>query len=82
MKTHLMDSDLPTSIFKVKPGLSSEDALTNASELLASALATANEHAFASSGSHRLQMFGLAQVIENAWLLVNVALERASPINP
>ncbi|OPA86299.1 hypothetical protein BFW87_26535 [Pseudomonas fluorescens] len=79
MKTELPDNDVSTSIFIVRQDLSTEDALVNASELLASALATANEQAFSLSGSERLQTFGLAQLIENAGLLVDVALERLSP---
>jgi hypothetical protein len=75
------DSDLLNSIFKVRPDLSSEEALVNASEILASASAMANEQAFASSGSQRLQTFGLAQLIENSLLLVNVALEKSSPVS-
>jgi hypothetical protein len=42
----------------------------------------ANEQAFASSGSQRLQTFGLAQLIENAQLLVSVTLEKSNPITP
>ncbi|WP_338480962.1 DUF3077 domain-containing protein [Pseudomonas trivialis] len=75
------DSDLLNSIFKVRPDLSSEEALVNASEILASASAMANEQAFASSGSQRLQTFGLAQLIENSLLLVNVALEKSSSVS-
>lgn len=73
------DNAVSTPIFKVRPDLSSEDALVNASELLASALAIANERAFALGGSQSLQMFGLAQLIENAQLLVDVVLEKLSP---
>ncbi|WP_124358349.1 DUF6124 family protein [Pseudomonas orientalis] len=80
MKTYPIDSDLPTSAFTVRPDISSEEALVNASEILASATAMANEQAHASSGSQRLQTFGLAQLIESAGLLVNVALEKAGPI--
>ncbi|WP_082629732.1 DUF6124 family protein [Pseudomonas paralactis] len=82
MKTQVNDDDCSTSVFNVRPGLSSEEALVNASELLASASAMANEQAFASSGSQRLQTFGLAQLIENAQLLVNEVLRKASPATP
>ncbi|WP_439865245.1 DUF6124 family protein [Pseudomonas antarctica] len=81
MKSLPPDNNISTSIFRARPDLSTEDALVNASELLAAALVTANEQAFALSGSQRLQTFGLAQLIENAGLLVNVALERSSPID-
>lgn len=79
MKTHPIDGEFATSVFSVKPGLSSEEALVNASELLASASAIANEQAFAASGTQRLQTFGLAQIIENAGLLVNAALDKLDP---
>ncbi|WPN55063.1 DUF3077 domain-containing protein [Pseudomonas sp. P9_2] len=79
MKTQIDDYDMTNSVFNVRPGLSSEEALVNASELLASASVMANEQAFASSGSQRLQTFGLAQLIENAQLLVNDALRKTPP---
>ncbi|WP_248481373.1 DUF3077 domain-containing protein [Pseudomonas sp. CYM-20-01] len=83
MKRHELDDIFSNSVFSVKPGLSSEEALVNASELLASASAMANEQAFASSGTQRLQTFGLAQIIESAMLLVNAALdERVPTSNP
>lgn len=81
MKKYPIDTDATKSIFNVRPDLSSEEALVNASEILASASAMANEQAFASSGSQRLQTFGLAQLIEDSRLLVNVALEKSIPIN-
>ncbi|MDO4237720.1 MULTISPECIES: DUF3077 domain-containing protein [Pseudomonas] len=80
MNTQIDDDDFPTSVFNVRPGLSSEEALVNASELLASASAMANEQAFSSSGSQRLQTFGLAQLIESAHLLVNDALKKTTPV--
>lgn len=79
MKKNERGDDFPNSVFSVKPGLSSEEALVNASELLASASAMANEQAFASSGTQRLQTFGLAQIIESAMLLVNAALDERVP---
>ncbi len=55
-------------LFTVRSDISTEEALVNTSELLASAIAASHEHAFA-----------IAQLIENARLLVNTALERVSP---
>ncbi|MFV9651057.1 DUF6124 family protein [Pseudomonas citrulli] len=81
MKTNPNEDDLLTSVFKVKPGLSSQEALVNASEILALVAAMANEQAFSSCGSRRLQIFGLAQLIENSKLLVDVAPEKTSPVN-
>lgn len=75
MNTQIVDDDLPTSVFTVRSDLSSEDALVNASELLASVSAMANEQAFSSSGTQRLQTFRLAQLI-SAHLLVNDALKK------
>jgi hypothetical protein len=82
MRIRIADEDLPTSAFKVRPDLSSEEALVNASELLISASVMANEQAISSSGSQSFQTFGLAHLIESAQLLVNDALEKTSPINP
>ncbi|PIB42531.1 hypothetical protein AOA59_21005 [Pseudomonas sp. 2822-15] len=73
------DEKLSTSVFKVRTDVSSEDVLVNASEILASASIMANEQAFGSTGSRRLQIFGLAQLIENAQLLVDDALDKLSP---
>lgn len=81
MKTRTAVEDLPTSVFKVRPDLSSEEALVNACELLISASVMANEQAITASGSQRFQTFGLAHLIESAQLLVNDALEKTSPIN-
>lgn len=75
MKKHPTDTDATTRIFSVRPDLNSEEALANASEILASASAMANEQAFASNGSQRLQTFGLEQLIEDARLLVDTVLE-------
>ncbi len=82
MKKYSIDTDATTSIFNVRPDLSSEEALVNASEILASASAMANEQAFASSGSQRLQTFGLAQLIEDARLLVETTLEKGYSRTP
>lgn len=83
MKKYERDDVFSNCVFSVKPGLSSEEALVNASELLASASAMANEQAFGASGTQRLQTFGLAQIIESAMLLVNAALdERVPTSNP
>ncbi|MBD8092004.1 DUF3077 domain-containing protein [Pseudomonas fluorescens] len=79
MKASKEDEELSTSVFKVRTDVTSEDVLVNASEILASASIMANEQAFSSTGSRRLQIFGLAQLIENAQLLVDDALNKLSP---
>lgn len=79
MKASKEGEELSTSVFKVRTDVTSEDVLVNASEILASASVMANEQAFGSTGSRRLQIFGLAQLIENAQLLVDDALDKVSP---
>ncbi|WP_426133232.1 DUF6124 family protein [Pseudomonas sp. PWP3-1b2] len=79
MKTRSDEDDFLPSVFNVKPGLSSEEALVNASEILASASVMANEQAFALTGTQRFQTFGLAQLVESSRLLVNDALEKLTP---
>jgi phosphoribosylamine-glycine ligase len=78
MKASKEDEEPSTSVFKVRTDVTSEDVLVNASEILASASIMANEQAFSSTGSRRLQIFGLAQLIENAQLLVDDALDKLS----
>lgn len=65
-------------LFTVRSDISTEEALVNASELLASAQAAAHEHAFSLHGPRGDHVFGIAQLIENARLLVDTALERVS----
>lgn len=66
-------------LFTVRSDISTEEALVNASELLASAQAAAHEHAFSLDGQQGDHAFAIAQLIENARLLVYFALEHVSP---
>ena len=70
----------PDVIFTVRPGLSTEAALSNASEMLESATVCAYDCAEHLDGSGRKQVLAVVQMIEIAHLLVNEALNRESPV--
>ncbi|WP_339414711.1 MULTISPECIES: DUF6124 family protein [unclassified Pseudomonas] len=67
-------------IFIVRPGLSTEAALSNASELLESATVCAYDCAEHLDGSGRKQVLAVVQMIEIAQLLVDEALNRECPV--
>ena len=67
-------------LFSVRPGLSTEAALSNASEMLESATACAYDCAEHLDGSGRKQVLAVVQMIEIAQLLVNEALKRECPV--
>lgn len=70
----------PNLIFTVRPGLSTEAALSNASEMLESATVHAYDCAEHLDGSGRKQVLAIVQMIEIAQLLVNEALNRECPV--
>ncbi|MEO8488142.1 MULTISPECIES: DUF6124 family protein [unclassified Pseudomonas] len=70
----------PDVIFTVRPGLSTEVALSNASEMLESATVCAYDCAEHLGGSGRKQVLAVVQMIEIAQLLVNEALNRECPV--
>ncbi|KTC23032.1 hypothetical protein AO391_12745 [Pseudomonas marginalis ICMP 9505] len=70
----------PDVIFTVRPGLSTEAALSNASEMLESATVCAYDCAEHLAGSGRKQVLAVVQMIEIAQLLVNEALNRECPV--
>ena len=70
----------PNIIFSVRPGLSTEAALSNASEMLESAPACAYDCAEHLDGSSRKQVLAVVQMVEIAQLLVGAALERECPV--
>ncbi|PHN53569.1 hypothetical protein AO268_11365 [Pseudomonas sp. ICMP 8385] len=79
-----MNNDLPmkstsSNIFNVRPGLSPEDALTNASELLASAVSMGYHGAFELVGAQRDKALGILQLVEMAQMLVDQTLEKQFP---
>ncbi|NVZ20493.1 DUF3077 domain-containing protein [Pseudomonas costantinii] len=71
----------PDIIFTVRPGLSTEVALSNASEMLESATVCAYDCAEHLDGSGRKQVLAVVQMIEIAQLLVDAALDRECPAN-
>ena len=70
----------PDIIFTVRPGLSTEVALSNASEMLESATVCAYGCAEHLDGSSRKQVLAMVQMIEIAQLLVDQALSRECPV--
>lgn len=67
-------------IFTVRPGLSTEVALSNASEMLESATVFAYDCAEHLDGSSRKQVLAVVQMVEIAQLLVDQALNRECPV--
>ena len=77
---HDSDSELcPRKLFHVGTDVSTEEALTNASEILSSALQTAYQSAETPHSTQSPVIMGLAQLIENAQTLVDAVLERDFP---
>ncbi|MGC6372699.1 DUF6124 family protein [Pseudomonas sp. K2I15] len=70
----------PETIFTLRPGLSTEAALSNASEMLESATVCAYDCAEHLDGSGRKQVLAVVQMIEIAQLLVDEALNRECPV--
>ncbi|QOQ72816.1 DUF3077 domain-containing protein [Pseudomonas poae] len=70
----------PNLIFTVRPGLSTEVALSNASEMLESATVCAYDCVEHLDGSSRKQVLAVVQMIEIAQLLVDQALSRECPV--
>ncbi len=76
----LSDDTPPNFIFTVRPGLSTEVALSNASEMLESATVCAYDCAEHLEGTGRKQVLAVVQMIEIARLLVDQALNRECPV--
>ncbi|KRP43606.1 hypothetical protein SAMN04490190_0205 [Pseudomonas libanensis] len=70
----------PDVIFTVRPGLSTEAALSNASEMLESATVCAYDCAEQLDGQSRKHVLAVVQMIEIAQLLVDEALNRECPV--
>ena len=70
----------PNLIFTVRPGLSTEVALSNASDMLESATVCAYDCAEHLDGSSRKQVLAVVQMVEIAQLLVDQALNRECPV--
>ena len=71
--------DNPQIPFIVRPGLSTEAALSNASEMLESATVCAYDCAEHLDGQSRKQVLAVVQMIELAKLLVDEALNQECP---
>ncbi|MGU9817453.1 DUF6124 family protein [Pseudomonas sp. LF135] len=69
----------PDLIFTVRPGLSTEVALTTASEMLESATVCAHDCAEHLEGTGRKQVLAVVQMIEIAQLSVDQVLDRECP---
>lgn len=72
--------DTPQIPFIVRPGLSTEAALSNASEMLESATVCAYDCAEHLEGQSRKQVLAVVQMIEIAKLLVDEALNQECPV--
>lgn len=68
-------------IFTVRSGLSTEAALSNASEMLESATTCAYDCAEHLDGSSRKQVLAVVQMMEIAQLLVDAALDHECPVD-
>ncbi|WDU64359.1 DUF3077 domain-containing protein [Pseudomonas poae] len=63
------------ALFAIKPGISQEEALVHASELLRSAAATAYESASSHQGNHRDLAFSVVYLIDMAKAMVERSLQ-------
>jgi len=67
-------------LFTVRTDLSIEEALSNASEILESAVASAYDCTEHLDDSSRKQVLAVVQLVEMAQLLVDAALNRECPV--
>lgn len=74
-------TQLPSGIFNVRPELNTEEALSNAAELLASAVLMGHDMAFSLDEPKRTKMLGITQLVEMAQMLVSQALDHDFPSN-
>ena len=71
-----MSASVPDgTLFAIKPGISQEEALVHASDLLRSAAATAYESASSHQGSHRDLAFSVVYLIDMAKAMVERSLQ-------
>ncbi|WDU60890.1 DUF3077 domain-containing protein [Pseudomonas poae] len=76
---HATSEDELRKIFHGNADVDTEEALANASEILASALQTAYQSAEDPGSTQSPVIMGLAQLIVNAQTLVDAVLERTFP---
>ncbi|WP_460135329.1 DUF6124 family protein [Pseudomonas sp. S1_E04] len=67
-------------LFCVRSDLSTEELLSNASEIIETAAVTGHEAAQHMQGVHREQLMTLVQSVEMAQILVEAALGRECPV--
>lgn len=79
MNDDLASNGKTSSVFNVRTGLSAEETLANASELLASAVSMGYQGAFELADTQRDKALGILQLVEMAQLLVDQALEQQCP---
>jgi hypothetical protein len=75
LKEHLSAPDPNGVLFAIKPGISQEEALVHASDLLRSAAATAYESASSHQGNHRDLAFSVVYLIDMAKAMVERSLQ-------
>jgi hypothetical protein len=75
LKEDMSPSALDGAFFAIKPGISQEEALVHASDLLRSAAATAYESASNHRGNHRDLAFSVVYLIDMAKAMVEQSLQ-------
>jgi len=74
LKEHVAESAVEDTLFEAKAGISDEDALIHASELLRSAAAIAYESANGTHGNSRDLAFSVVHLIDMAKVMVERSL--------
>ncbi|AZF16749.1 DUF6124 family protein [Pseudomonas sp. R3-18-08] len=74
LKEDMSARDVDEAFFTIKPGISQEEALVHASDLLRSAAATAYESASSHQGNHRDLAFSVVYLIDMAKAMVERSL--------
>jgi len=75
LRENLSAPDPDGVLFAIKPGVSQEEALVHASDLLRSAAATAYESASSHQGNHRDLAFSVVYLIDMAKAMVERSLQ-------
>lgn len=75
LKEDVSPSTPDAPLFAIRPGISPEEALVHASDLLRSAAATAYESASSHQGSHRDLAFSVVYLIDMAKAMVERSLQ-------
>ncbi|KRP74659.1 hypothetical protein TX23_00240 [Pseudomonas paralactis] len=75
LKEEMSTPDVEGALFAIKPGVSQEEALVHASDLLRSAAATAYESACRHQGNQRDLAFSVVYLIDMAKAMVERSLQ-------